>query len=88
MDYNDRDIRMADQNANEVHRTYCNNRHGAGMLPMLKPDDTVLIQIDDDKKWRGYGQVLGPDNSNGRSHTSLILPNVSPGAARSVSSSF
>ena len=63
--HNDRD---RDQNAKQAYKTYYDNRHGARILPMLKPNDTVLTKTDDDKKCRGQEQVLGPADFSGRSN--------------------
>ena len=54
----------------EAYNTYYDNRHGAYVLPMLKPDDMVLIKTEDDRKWRSYGRVLGPADSR---HWSYLI---------------
>lgn len=52
-------IRRRDDAAKQQHAFYFNRRHGARNLPLLRPGDSVLVKLDEGKRWRIPATVVG-----------------------------
>ncbi len=52
-------IRRRDDAAKQQHAFYFNMRHGVRNLPPLRPGDSVLVKLDEEKRWRIPATVVG-----------------------------
>lgn len=52
-------IRRQDDAAKQQHVFYFNRRHGVRNLPLLGPGDSVLVKLDEEKRWRTPAIVMG-----------------------------
>ena len=66
--HNDREIRRADEKSKETYKKQYDAKHGARALPVLQPQDCVLIKTDDEKTWQDFGRILRPADASGRSY--------------------